>query len=39
MRQLTRRQGQDYITGCLLDYEYIKNYYKWTAVDLNRQKN
>ena len=25
-------------TGCLLDYEYIKNHYRLIAVELNRQK-
>ena len=25
-------------TGCLLDYEYIKNHYSLIAVDLSRQK-
>ena len=36
IRKLTT--GQDYTTGCLLDYDYIKNHYKLTAVDLSRQK-
>ena len=31
-------QGEDYTTGCLLDYEYIKNHYRFLAVDLSRQK-
>ena len=31
-------QGEDYTTGCLLDYEYIKNHYRLIAVDLSRQK-
>ena len=38
-RKLTTGQGEDYTTGYLLDYEYIKNHYRLTAVDLNRQKN
>ena len=29
---------KDYATWCLLDYEYIKNYYRLIAVDLRRQK-
>ena len=37
-RKLTIAQGEDYTTGCLLDYEYIKNHYRLIAVDLNRQK-
>ena len=28
----------DCTTGCLLDYYYIKNYYRLIAVDLSRQK-
>ena len=27
IRKLTTGQGEDYTTGCLLDYDYIKNYY------------
>ena len=27
IRILTAAQDQDYTTGCLLDYEYIKNHY------------
>ena len=29
--------GQDYTTGCLLDYAYFKDNYKPIAVDLNKQ--
>ena len=32
------RQGGDYTTGCLLEYNYIKNYYTSIAVDLSRQQ-
>ena len=28
IRKLTTVQGEDYATGCLLHYEYIKNYYR-----------
>ena len=38
IRKLTTGQGEDYTTGCLLDYEYVKNHYRLMAVDLNRQK-
>ena len=32
-------QSEDYTTtGCLLGYEYIKNHFKLTAVDLSKQK-
>ena len=36
IRKLTTGQGKD--SGCLLDYEYIKNHYRLIAVDLSRQK-
>ena len=31
-------QGDDYTTGCLLDYQYFKNHYQLIAVDLSKQK-
>ena len=31
-------QGDDYTTGCLLDYAYFKNYYKMAAIDLGKQQ-
>ena len=31
-------QGDDYTTGCLLDYSYFKNYYKIVATDLSKQQ-
>ena len=39
MRKLTTGQGEDCTTGCLLNYEYIKNHYRLIAVDLSGQKN
>ena len=38
IRKLTTRQGEDYTAGCLLDYDYIRNHYRWIAVDLSRKK-
>ena len=38
IKKLTTRLGEDYATGCLLDYDYIKNYYRLIAVHLSRQK-
>ena len=38
IRKLTTGQGEDYTTGCLLDYDYIKNHYRLIAVDLSRPK-
>ena len=31
-------QADDYITGCLLDYNYFRNYCKMIAIDLSKQK-
>ena len=31
-------QGDDYATGCLLDYPYLKENYKIIAVDLSKQQ-
>ena len=31
-------KGEDYTTGCLLDYNYFKKHYKLVAVDLSKQK-
>ena len=31
-------QGENYTTGCLLDYDFIKHHYRLTAVDLSRKK-
>ena len=28
IRKLTTEQSEDYTTGCLLDYDYIKNHYR-----------
>ena len=33
LRKIKTRQGDDYTTGCSLDYTYIKNYYKMVAID------
>ena len=38
MRNIATGQGEDNTTGCLLDYDYIKNHYRSRAVDLSRQK-
>ena len=29
IRKLTTEQGEDCTTGCLVDYDYIKNHCKW----------
>ena len=35
---LTTGQSEEYATGILLDYEYIKKHYRLTAVVLRQQK-
>ena len=30
--------GDDYATGCLLDYLYFKNYYEMIAIDVSKKK-
>ena len=37
IKKLTAGKGEDYNTGCLLDYEYIKIHYRLIAVALGRQ--
>ena len=32
-KKLTTEQGEDYITGCLLDYEYSKNDYRLLLIN------
>ena len=36
IRKITIGQGDDYTTGCLLDYPYFKDSYKTIAVDLSK---
>ena len=31
-------QGDDYITGCLLDYLYFKEHYKLITIELSKQQ-
>ena len=38
MRKIATGQGDDYTTGCLLDYIYFKKYYKMIAVGLSKQQ-
>ena len=39
IRKITTDQGDDYATGCLLDYTYFKKYYKMIAIDLTKQQD
>ena len=37
-RKITIGQGDDYTTGCLLDYSYFKEIYKLIAIDLSKRQ-
>ena len=36
IRKIAIGQGDDYTTGCLLDYTYFRKYYKMIAIDLSK---
>ena len=38
IQKIATGQGDDYTTGCLLDYSYFKNYCKIIATDLSKQQ-
>ena len=38
IRKIATGQGDDYATGCLLDYPYFMDTYKMIAVDLSKQQ-
>ena len=38
IRKIATGQGDDYTTGCLLDYLYFADTYKMIAVDLSKQQ-
>ena len=38
-RKIVTGQGDDYTTGCLLDYNYFNNYYEKTARDLSKKQH
>ena len=38
IRKIATGQGDDYTTGCLLDYSYFANTYKMIAADLSKQQ-
>ena len=38
VRKVSTGQGDDYTTGCLLDYAYFKNNYRLITADLSKQK-
>ena len=37
-RKIATGQGDDYTTGCLLDYSYFADTYRMSAVDLSKQQ-
>ena len=38
IRKIATDQGDDYTTGCLLDYDHFKEYYKMMVIDLSKQR-
>ena len=38
IRKISIGQGDDNITGCLLNYNYFNNYFKMIAIDLSKQQ-
>ena len=38
IRKIAIGQGDDNITGCLLNYNYCNNYFKMIAIDLIKQQ-
>ena len=38
IRKIATGKGEDYTTGCLLNYHYFKDHYQLIAVDLSKQK-
>ena len=35
IQKIATAQGDDYTTGCLVDYNYFKNVFKMIAIDLS----
>ena len=38
IRTIATGQGDNYATGCLLPYNYLKSYYEMIAIDLSKQQ-
>ena len=38
IRNILTGQGDDYLTGFLLDYNYFNKYYRMIAIDLSKQQ-
>ena len=39
IRKIATGQEDDYTSGCLLDYPYLKENYKMIAIDLSKQQH
>ena len=39
VRKISTWKGDDYTTGCLLDYSYFRKNYRLLAADLSKQKS
>ena len=37
IQRIATGQGDDYTIGCLLDWNYVKNYHKMIIIDLSKQ--
>ena len=38
IRKISTERGDNYATGCLMDYNYFKSYYEMIAIDLSKQQ-
>ena len=38
IRKVPTGQGDDYTTGCLLDYNLLKSHFKMVAIDLSKEQ-
>ena len=38
LKKIATGQGDDYTTGCLLDYPYFEGNYKMIAIDLSKRQ-
>ena len=38
IRKIETGQGDNYTTGCLVDYQYFKDHYNLIAIDLSKQE-
>ena len=39
IQKITTSKGDDYTTSCLLDHNYIKNYYKMIKINLSKSNS